>query len=235
MSKYPFRSELFKAVFDNGDQFSAPCSKVVCVGRNYAAHAEELNNPIPEQPILFVKPESTIQVGSNMFVPREGIHYECELAVLIAEDCNSPTDIGESAIAGLGLGLDLTDRELQSTLKEKGHPWERAKSFNGASYLSKFVPFEGQSLEEFSFKLSINNQLAQHGNASDMLFSVFELLGEITQTFHLKKGDVVLTGTPKGVGRLQQGDLLAMELTLCHAGSHKTHSFELFKVAVSGG
>lgn len=235
MSKYPFRSELFKAVFDNGEQFNAPCSKLLCVGRNYAAHAEELNNPIPEQPILFVKPESTIQVGSNVFIPREGIHYECELAVLIAEDCNSPSDISESSIAGLGLGLDLTDRELQSTLKEKGHPWERAKSFNGASYLSKFVPFEGQSLEELSFKLSINDQLVQQGSASDMLFPVFELLSEITRTFQLKKGDVVLTGTPKGVGILQQGDLLAMELTLSHAGSQKTHSFESCKVVVSGG
>ena len=190
-------------------KYDAPCSKVVCVGRNYAEHARELNNPIPTSPILFIKPESSIQDDDTLFIPRNGIHYETELAILVGEDASAGS---VPVIAGIGLALDLTDRELQSKLKEKSHPWERAKAFDGATYLSKFVRFDSQNLRDIHFSLDLNGRRVQEGSTADMLFDVESLLVEIASTFTLRKGDVVLTGTPKGVGVLSDGDELGLKL-----------------------
>lgn len=233
---------MYCAVFSDGSLFDAPCSKVVCVGRNYAEHAKELNNAIPDSPILFIKPESSIQADPRtLLVHKNDLHYEAELAVLIGRDFDrssadssadnackhlntqSSKQAADSTsqgaltdtsglIAGLGLAIDLTDRELQSTLKTKGHPWERAKGFKGACYLSPILPYKGEALDDLRFSLSLNDDKRQDGHSADMLFNVVELLHEIALVFGLKKGDIVLTGTPKGVGVLKHNDTLEMEL-----------------------
>lgn len=230
---------MYSAVFSDDSLFDAPCSKVVCVGRNYAEHAKELNNAIPDSPILFIKPESSIQADPRtLLVHKNDLHYEAELAVLIGRDFdrssaeNAADSAAENAckhlnaqsskqgalsdtsglIAGLGLAIDLTDRELQSTLKTKGHPWERAKGFKGACYLSPILPYKGEALDDLRFVLSLNGDKRQDGHSADMLFNVVELLHEIALVFGLKKGDIVLTGTPKGVGVLKHNDTLEMEL-----------------------
>lgn len=218
---------MYSVTWLDGTKYDALCSKVVCVGRNYAEHAHELNNPVPTSPILFIKPESSIQDQSRLQIPRNGIHYECELAILIGE--TSGDGVPES-IAGLGLALDLTDRELQSKLKEKGHPWERAKAFDGATYLTRFVPYVDQDLKHIRFTLDLNGKTVQNGITSDMLFDVKSLLKEISAIFTLRKGDVVLTGTPKGVGVLTDGDELALGL---ECASFK-HRFETLKVVARG-
>ena len=218
---------LYSVVWLDETQFEAPCTKVVCVGRNYAEHARELNNPIPSSHILFIKPESSIQDQSTLEIPRNGIHYETELAVLIGE----PTSTSDKpVIAGLGLALDLTDRELQSKLKDKGHPWERAKAFDGATYLSRFVRFDDQNLKDIQFSLDLNAKQVQLGTTADMLFDIEALLVEIMATFTLRKGDVVLTGTPKGVGVLRDGDELVLSL-ICPS---LRHTFKPIRVSSSG-
>jgi len=187
------------------------------VGRNYADHAAELNNPLPDQPLLFLKP-STAMIGfsdSLALVARRGEHhFETEMTLLIGRPlrCCNQTE-AMAAIAGVGVGLDLTLRGLQNELKGKGHPWERAKAFDGSCVLSPFARMtDDLRLQNLSFRLWKNNELVQEGNTSDMLFPVLSLIEEITQTFSLMPGDVIMTGTPKGVGPLAAGDILQAEL-----------------------
>ena len=154
----------YTAKFVDGSLFDAAITKVVCVGRNYAEHAEELNNPVPSEPILFIKPESSVASLSEPFsIPETDCHYEAEIAVLIGETLtNASPEQVERGIKGLGLALDLTRRTLQSKLKEKALPWEVAKSFDGACPLSEFVPIEQCApLNELEFTLHINDQLKQ--------------------------------------------------------------------------
>lgn len=204
----------FTAQFVDGSGFDSPITKVVCVGRNYAEHAKELNNPIPSEPILFIKPESSVVSLDQPFViPETDCHYEAEIAVLIGETLsNASAEEAEGGIVGLGLALDLTRRELQSKLKEKSHPWEVAKSFDGACPLSEFVPIEKCGpLNELEFTLHINDELKQHGHSSDMLNPIAPLIAHMSTFFTLRPGDVILTGTPKGVGQLQKGDALSLK------------------------
>jgi len=201
--------------FVNGEVFTSPLGKVVCVGRNYAEHAQELNNPIPSEPILFIKPESSVVSMDGAFtIPESDCHYETEIAVLIGKTlCNANEQTASESIVGLGLALDLTKRSLQSKLKENGHPWEKAKSFDGACPLSRFVPrSEFSDLATLSFTLDINGERKQDGNSADMLTPIVPLLVHISQHFTLKPGDIVLTGTPKGVGELLKGDKLLLNL-----------------------
>lgn len=200
-----------------GGAIEWPMGKVVCVGRNYAEHAAELNNPVPDQPLLFMKPATAVvPVTSPIHLPagQGAVHYEAELAILIGRPltrADEPT--ARSAIAGIGLALDLTLRDLQAQLKAKGHPWERAKAFDGACPLSSFVPLQGDDdLEALSFSLSIDGETRQRGHTGDMITPVLALLAHISQTFTLQPGDVVLTGTPAGVGTLHSGQQLALEL-----------------------
>ena len=201
----------YTAKFVDGRSFDSAITKVVCVGRNYAEHAKELNNPVPTEPILFIKPESSVIDLSEPFsIPETDCHYEAEISVLIGKELShaSPQQV-EEGIAGIGLALDLTRRELQSKLKEKSHPWEVAKSFDGACPLSKFVSIEEfQSLTDLEFTLSINGELKQHGKSSDMLNPIAPLIAHMSSFFTLHRGDVILTGTPKGVGKLETGDKL---------------------------
>lgn len=200
----------------NGRFFDHALGKVVCVGRNYAAHARELGNSIPERPLLFIKPSSSVVDFNEPLVLPEGMgccHHELEIAILIGKPlCKAVREQVGAAIAGIGLGLDLTLRDLQQSLKENNHPWERAKGFDGACPLSTFVLPEGIDLERIDFSLHRNGSLQQQGHSCDMLIPIEDLLVEISQCFSLFPGDVVLTGTPEGVGPLQGGDQLVATL-----------------------
>ncbi len=194
-----------------------PVGKVVCVGRNYAEHARELNNPVPSEPVLFIKPSTAlVKLEQPIAIPSQfGVcHFEAEMAVLIGErltTCNEQQ--AASAIAGVGVALDLTLRELQSTLKEKSLPWEKAKAFDGACPMSAFVSLQNiEDLQSQQIKLRQNGELQQKSNSADMLTPVLPLLAYISQFFTLSPGDIVLTGTPAGVGPLAAGDSLEISL-----------------------
>lgn len=199
--------------------------KIVCVGRNYAAHAKELNNPIPSEPILFIKPASSAVTATPEFsIPQDqgSVHHELEIAILIGQALKNANEeqVAES-IAGIGLGLDLTLRDVQTKLKEKGHPWELAKSFDGACPLTEFVSVDLSSKDDWQsmgltlgLKLEKNGQLQQQGSSADMLFSILPLIAHMSKHFSLQPGDVILTGTPAGVGPLAVGDSLLSELSL---------------------
>jgi 2-keto-4-pentenoate hydratase/2-oxohepta-3-ene-1,7-dioic acid hydratase in catechol pathway len=204
--------------------FSHALGKIVCVGRNYAAHAKELNNPIPSSPILFIKPASSaVSFAPNFSIPRDqgSVHHELEIALLIAQPLKNATqDQVAESIAGIGLGLDLTLRDVQDQLKEKGQPWERAKSFDGACPLTEFVSVDVACQDDWqsmSLTLEKNGALQQQGSSADMLFSILPLIAHMSEHFSLQPGDVILTGTPAGVGPLEVGDSLACKLSLNNA------------------
>lgn len=190
--------------------------KIVCVGRNYADHAKELNNPVPSEPILFIKPATAATDMAQPFaipIDKGSCHVETEMALLIGSPLtNASEKEAESAIAGIGLGFDLTLRDLQSTLKQKGHPWEKAKAFDGSCPLSAFVSPRETDWQNLQLRLRRNGQLQQDGNSRDMLTPVLKLVSYISEHFTLEAGDVVLTGTPAGVGPLAPGDKLEAEL-----------------------
>lgn len=197
--------------------------KIVCVGRNYAAHAKELNNPIPSSPILFIKPASSgVPFGPNFTIPKDqgSVHHELEIAVLIGQPLTHATEEQVAAsIVGLGLGLDLTLRDVQDKLKEKGHPWERAKSFDGACPLTNFVATDdigALDWQGLQLKLDKNGTVQQQGSSAEMLFPILPLIAHMSEHFSLQPGDVILTGTPAGVGPLEVGDRLCCELSLAN-------------------
>ena len=189
----------------------------MCVGRNYLDHARELNNPVPDQPILFIKPQSSMSfMDGEIIIPANlgDCHHELELSILIGQPLtNANESQALSAIAGIGLGLDLTLRDLQNTLKEKRHPWERAKAFDGACPLSSFVSADDIDLQQLGLELVVNGQIRQLGSTENMLFPVLSLIKTISESFSLLPGDIVLTGTPAGVGALNDGDTLKASLT----------------------
>lgn len=204
---------------DANEYLRASIGKVVCVGRNYAAHAEELGNEVPKAPILFMKPASSVvSIRQGVVRPNPALygetHYEAELCVQLAADLSAATiEEAKQAIGGVTLGLDLTLRELQTELKGKGHPWERAKCFDGACVLGDWLdPQVFGDFTDIHYQLTINNALKQDGDSALMLFPVYELLVNISHAFSLQAGDVIMTGTPSGVGALQAGDQLSLKL-----------------------
>src|SRR5690554_6556103 len=201
-----------------GSQWQQPLGKIVCVGRNYAEHAAELNNPIPAQPLLFIKPAtSAADMKQPLQLPQgQGdVHYETEIALLIGKPlCKVDESAAMKGIVGVGLAMDLTLRDLQSELKKQGHPWERAKAWDGACPLTTFVPADRVTdWSDLELVMQLNGEEKQRGKASQMLTPIATLLSHISQTFTLLPGDVVITGTPAGVGRLTSGDRLDLELT----------------------
>ncbi|WP_022959239.1 fumarylacetoacetate hydrolase family protein [Spongiibacter tropicus] len=208
---------LYQHRFSDDRPCELPNGKIVCVGRNYAEHARELNNPIPKQPLLFIKPSTALAaLDQPLAIPRDRgeCHHELELALLIGQPLSEArAEETLAAIAGYGLALDLTLRELQSQLKEKGQPWERAKAFDGACPVSAFVPAAAiGDWKALRLQLQRNGALQQDGQCRDMLFPIEALLADISQSFTLLPGDIVLTGTPAGVGPLNPGDRLRCEL-----------------------
>ena len=214
----------FPKIVANDGQLAAykyPTSKVVCVGRNYVAHAKELNNPVPSEPLLFLKPNSTLSdLCDGICLPdvEESCHHELEVAVLIGKKCTAINESEvDSAVAGIGIGLDLTLRELQLKLKNKGQPWEKAKSFDGSCPVSEFLPMAPETdFEAIEFQLVINGQIVQSGTTGDMIFNIPFLIAEASRHFTLYPGDILLTGTPSGVGKLSEGDLLELSLNQTH-------------------
>ncbi len=194
-----------------------PLGKVVCVGRNYAEHAKELNNPVPIEPILFIKPATAVvDLEQPLVIPKDRgeCHHETEIAVLIGKQLTKASEHeARSAAIAYGLGLDLTLREVQSKLKEKGHPWEIAKAFDGACPLSRFVSADCiEDPQQLNLQLKVDGQVRQQGNASQMITPIHELIAYISQHFTLKPGDVVMTGTPAGVAPLRSGQKLELAM-----------------------
>lgn len=175
-------------------------SKIVCVGRNYVEHIDELGNEVPSEMVLFVKPNSAI---SQTLPSRhsEQLHYEAELCFVYHQ----------GQFCAVGIGLDLTKRVLQSQLKSKGLPWERAKAFNGSAVFSEFVAMP-TDLQAITFGLAINGKLSQFGHIGLMIYSPQEILTEILSFMDLFDGDIVMTGTPKGVGVINASDDFRLEL-----------------------
>jgi 2-keto-4-pentenoate hydratase/2-oxohepta-3-ene-1,7-dioic acid hydratase in catechol pathway len=200
----------------NGARFPHALGKIVCVGRNYAAHAAELNNPLPSVPLLFMKPASAVAALEHPLQLPTGlgaVHHEMEMAVLIGAPLrNAGDDEIAAAIAGVGVALDLTLRDVQDQLKREGHPWERAKAFDGAYPLSGFVGANNLDLRNLTLQLWRNGKLQQDGNTGQMVFPILGLIGEISRVFSLQPGDIVSTGTPAGVGPLVSGDKLVATL-----------------------
>lgn len=201
----------------NGQKFPYALGKILCVGRNYAEHARELNNPVPSQPILFIKPaDAAVSITPSFSIPSDqgSVHHELEIAVLIGQRLSraSEEDV-QQAIAGVGLGLDLTLRDVQDGLKSKGQPWEIAKAFDGACPLTEFVAATNvQDWTALQFKLVRNGQVQQQGESRDMLFPIVPLIAHMSKIFTLNPGDVIMTGTPAGVGPLMIGDRLELSL-----------------------
>lgn len=202
----------------DGTPAHLPLGKVVCIGRNYAEHAKELDNPIPSEPLLFIKPGSCVvalEGGFKIPVERGSVHYEAEIAVLLGKSLSlAPTEEEVlDAISGFAPALDLTLRDLQAQLKEKGLPWERAKCFDGACVLAPFVVGSTfPDLADIGIRLSINGEVRQDGNSALMLNPIVPMIQHMASQFSLQAGDVILTGTPAGVGPLNPGDALVLEL-----------------------
>ena len=205
-------------------------SKIVCVGRNYAEHAKELGNAIPDRPILFIKPPSSLSSlaqGARWNQALGECHFECEICLQIAHPLSQETNPSKAleAIGAVTLGLDLTLRDLQNDLKAKGQPWERAKAFDGACILADWVEAdEIGDLQELELVLMINGVERQHGFSQDMIFDIGALLVEINQSFSLEAGDVIMTGTPAGVGALQPNDQLTIKL-ITQSGEYDWNTF----------
>lgn len=187
--------------------------KIICIGRNYSDHVNELNNERPEEPVVFMKPDSSILLKSFPFVIPEftqEVHHEVELVVKINKVGKyiSPK-FAHKYYEQIGLGIDFTARDLQAKLKAKGLPWEIAKSFDGATVVGEFMDKNSfADLNDISFSLTKNGEVAQIGNSNDMMWKIDELIAYVSQYFTLKIGDLIYTGTPAGVSKITSGDVL---------------------------
>jgi 2-keto-4-pentenoate hydratase/2-oxohepta-3-ene-1,7-dioic acid hydratase in catechol pathway len=175
-------------------------SKIICIGRNYVEHIQELGNEMPDDMVVFLKSNSSISNQLNAF-HQEQLHYEGELCFVYES----------GQFSGVGFGLDLTKRQLQSKLKTKGLPWERAKAFDGSAVFSPFVTIESIK-QSLNFTLTINNQITQEGNINLMMYKPDEILSELQTFMTLNDGDIVMTGTPKGVGVINKGDVFEAKI-----------------------
>ncbi|MCX8056181.1 MAG: fumarylacetoacetate hydrolase family protein [Ignavibacteria bacterium] len=191
--------------------------KIACVGKNYLEHAKELGDAVPEKPVIFIKPSSSIIFSGEKIIYPEfsnSLHYETELVLLIGKTGKKISK--QSAlnyIAGYAVGLDMTLRDLQSEAKRLGHPWTISKCFDTSTVLSEFVSAEKiDNPNSLEIKLWVNNQLKQDDNTSNMIYSVEEIIEYLSFYFTLEEGDLVFTGTPKGVGEVKVGDKLVAEI-----------------------
>ena len=191
--------------------------KILCIGRNYAEHIRELGNETPEAPVIFMKPASSvIGDGGTIVIPpySHDCHHEAELALLIGrEGKNIPKEVALEYVAGYGVAIDLTLRDVQAELKKKGLPWDIAKGFDTACPLSDFVPLDmAGDPQDLEIRLWVNGEIRQDGSTSMMIHSIPSIVSHMSGIFTLKPGDVILTGTPAGVGPLKSGDTVVAEI-----------------------
>ena len=186
--------------------------KIICIGRNYAKHIEELANERPTNPVVFMKPDSAILPKRNpFFIPpfSNDVHHEVEILVKINKvGKHIQQKFAHKYYDEIGLGIDFTARDVQSKCKEKGLPWEKAKAFDGSAVIGEFYPKSEFNLEEIKFQLLKNDEVVQDGNSTAMLWKIDELIAYVSQYFMLKKGDIIFTGTPAGVGKVEENDVL---------------------------
>ncbi len=187
--------------------------KIICVGRNYAEHAKELNNPVNDSPVIFLKPETAqLQRRQPFFMPdfSDDIHYEAEIVIKICKlGKNIDEKFAHKYYEELSIGIDFTARDLQANLKSKGLPWELAKAFDSSAPVGEFIPkSDFESVQDIGFSLKKNEEIVQIGTTSDMIFSIDNIISFVSRYFTLKKGDLIFTGTPKGVGPVTKGDTL---------------------------
>lgn len=184
-----------------------------CIGRNYALHAHELGNVVESEPVVFLKPNSSVSFGRDIVLPdySSNVHHEVELVLLVG-DIDGGTDgkISQQNLAGYGIGIDMTARDVQDKLKARRLPWTLAKGFRGAAVLTEFLPMA--DLSNLKLQLWVNDELRQDGNTSQMIYNVDYLLDFLHRHFGLQKGDVIFTGTPEGVGQLKAGDSVKLGL-----------------------
>jgi 2-keto-4-pentenoate hydratase/2-oxohepta-3-ene-1,7-dioic acid hydratase in catechol pathway len=184
--------------------------KIICIGRNYAEHAKELNNAVSASPVVFLKPKSSLLQGTTFYYPEftKDLHYECEVVVKI---CKNGKHIKEKFANNyyqqITVGIDFTARDLQQQQKEKGLPWEIAKAFDGSAVVGKFIDIPAD-VQAINFSLHKNNLLVQEGHTKDMLFTIDHIIAYVSQFFSLHTGDLIFTGTPAGVGPVAIGDQL---------------------------
>jgi acylpyruvate hydrolase len=187
--------------------------KIICIGRNYADHAKELNNPVPSNPVFFMKPDSSLLINNKpFFYPQfsKEIHYETEIVLKICRLGKSiEPQFASRYYEEIGIGIDFTARDLQNICKKEGHPWEIAKAFDQSAVLGKFIPKTSlPDLSAINFQLEINDITVQKGNTRDLLFSFDTLISYVSTFLTLKTGDLIYTGTPAGVGPVKIGDRL---------------------------
>ena len=188
--------------------------KIICIGRNYLDHAKELGNKIPTSPLFFLKPDTAIQPkGHPFFIPdfSNNIHFEVELVVKISKNGkNIDEKFAHKYYNEIGIGIDFTARDIQEECKKNGLPWERAKGFDGSAQISnEFINKELLILNDINFSLSLNNSIMQAGNSKNMIFSFDQIISYISKYYTLRAGDLIYTGTPSGVGKVERGDSLS--------------------------
>lgn len=187
--------------------------KILCIGRNYAKHAQELGNSVPTEPLFFLKPETAIQPkGHPFFIPHfsNDIHYEVELVVKINKTGKHIEEkFAHKYYSEIGLGIDFTARDIQQECKAKGLPWEKAKGFDGSAQISNtFIEKSDLELDSITFSLNKNGKQVQLGNSSEMIFKFDKIIAYLSKFYSLKIGDLIFTGTPEGVGKVEKGDFL---------------------------
>lgn len=186
--------------------------KIICIARNYTEHAKELNNEIPENPVFFMKPDTALlQKNRDFYLPEfsSDVHYEAEIVLRISKAGKYiQPEFAYKYFDDISVGIDFTARDLQSGLKAKGHPWEIAKGFDGSAVVGDFYDKKDFDLEELRFKLVKNEVTVQNGNTKDMIFGFNEIISEASKYFTLKTGDLIFTGTPAGVGKTDENDVL---------------------------
>jgi 2-keto-4-pentenoate hydratase/2-oxohepta-3-ene-1,7-dioic acid hydratase in catechol pathway len=188
--------------------------KLICIGRNYAAHIDELKNERPDEPVVFIKPDSAIlPKEQDFYIPEfsDDVHHEVEVLVKIKKvGKHIDPKFAGNYYDEIGLGIDFTARDLQSKLKAKGLPWEKAKGFDGAAVVGKWLPkSQFNNVDDLNFSLTKNGEKVQEGNTSLMLWKIDELIAHVSTYFMLKKGDILFTGTPAGVGKVSPNDYLS--------------------------
>ncbi len=200
---------------NSGEDIVVP--KIFCLGKNYAKHAAEMKSNVPQKPVIFMKPSSAIvHSGAKVDIPAmtKDFHHETEIYFVIGkEGKNIRREDARSYITAMGIGLDLTLRDLQTELKDAGNPWLISKGFDGSAPISDAVPVGGIDFSSLELSLTVNSQPRQRGSYKNTIFKIEEVIAFISQLFTLERGDLIFTGTPEGVARLNSGDRLHAELT----------------------